>query len=145
MKTHEVSAWVALLNVSLLASCGGTSSIGSGAGGETSVALGGAKTGGSAGTSVDATGGSDTGAAGDGQAAAGMPGAGGASNMCQTATDCGAPPPNCLPCTDGSCATYDCVGKHCALTCLKSSLACEAMDDCRALGDGPCTKCLNDK
>jgi hypothetical protein len=215
MKSYEVPACFALLSVSLLAGCAGTSSIGSGGGGEAGAALGmggsdPAAEGGAGGVGAASSGEeckvdidclgkgelckpcADGGFACSSYCSAGKclatPGtcpakcnsdsqctvhdkscidcADGqqrcpqstcqmgvcqtskpvcAPDLCQTAMDCGAPPPNCVPCTDGSCAIYDCLGKQCALTCPKSSLGCQTADDCRALSDGPCTLCLNDK
>src|SRR4051812_2043803 len=64
---------------------------------------------------------------------------------CRTATDCSTPPPGCTPCTDGSCATFDCVNDKCALSCPNSALKCKLASDCPdSLGEH-CSMCPNGK
>jgi hypothetical protein len=51
-------------------------------------------------------------------------------------------PAECSPCENGNgaCATYDCLGALCQLTCQASGLACKYSSDCPA---GNCGKCLD--
>jgi hypothetical protein len=68
-----------------------------------------------------------------------------APSMCATAMDCGTPPPICQPCTDGSCARFDCVGNQCAFACPSgAALQCKYTEDCPAQS-GPCTPCPSGK
>ncbi|HKO46461.1 MAG TPA: hypothetical protein VJV79_01980 [Polyangiaceae bacterium] len=61
--------------------------------------------------------------------------------QCHTAMDCGTPPPVCIPCIDGSCATIDCVSNKCAMACPSSNLQCKYAEDCVMLNVDPCTRC----
>jgi hypothetical protein len=76
-----------------------------------------------------------------GQCQPGPPSCG--QNKCQTAMDCGTPPPICTPCVDGTCAAFDCVNNTCAWNCPTSSLQCKYTDECLGYFDGQCTPCPN--
>jgi len=64
-------------------------------------------------------------------------------NKCQTTMDCGTPPPVCIPCVDGSCASFDCVNNKCAMNCPLSNLQCKYTDECLNFFDGQCKMCPN--
>jgi len=76
----------------------------------------------------------------DGKCAAGTP-----HCDCMTAMDCGTAPPNCYPCSDGSCAAFDCRSNKCTFTCPQGvSLQCSSSTDCLVL-DSECQLCPNGK
>lgn len=67
------------------------------------------------------------------------------ATACESKSDCGEPPPDCTPCSDGSCATFDCLGKRCALACPpNAALVCKLAADCPAI-PGECESCPNGK
>lgn len=61
---------------------------------------------------------------------------------CETAMDCGTPPPMCFECGDGSCASFACISKKCVFACpADSQRECEVSEDCPALEEckQPCS------
>ena len=63
---------------------------------------------------------------------------------CMSNADCGAPPPTCSPCGDGSCATYGCFSNECKLTCGSGNSFCKYAEECTSLGT-ECKMCPSGK
>jgi hypothetical protein len=65
--------------------------------------------------------------------------------MCKTAKDCGAAPPECVPCGNDTCATFDCIQGSCVFACppnptpqCKVSEDCPMVDSCKMCSSGKC-------
>ncbi|HEX2670241.1 MAG TPA: hypothetical protein VHM25_05185 [Polyangiaceae bacterium] len=66
------------------------------------------------------------------------------STKCMSNSDCGAPPPTCSPCGDGSCATFGCFDNECKLSCTGAPPICKYAEECASLGT-ECKLCPSGK
>ena len=62
--------------------------------------------------------------------------------VCKTTDDCGVPPPECVPCAFGGCATLDCFANQCVFSCpVPVSPQCKVSSDC--ITDAICKQCAD--
>lgn len=66
-------------------------------------------------------------------------------SSCDTLADCGAPPTDCVACSNDTCAARDCVDNQCVLACPPGTTrVCKSTDECLNLAaPGQCTPCPN--
>lgn len=66
-------------------------------------------------------------------------------SSCDTLADCGAPPADCVACSNDTCAARDCVDNQCVLACPPGTTrVCKSTDECLNLAPpGQCTPCPN--
>jgi hypothetical protein len=63
--------------------------------------------------------------------------------MCNTAMDCGTPPPNCVACGNDTCAEFACIEGKCVFSCPPDpEPQCKVTEDCPAM-DAVCKQCPN--
>lgn len=68
----------------------------------------------------------------DGKCQPGLPQCANA-NACKTSMDCGTPPPECVPCGNDTCATFDCIQNSCVFACpANPNPQCKVTEDCPA-------------
>lgn len=78
----------------------------------------------------------------EGKCQAGLPQCA-APNTCKTSMDCGTPPPQCVPCGNNTCATFDCIQGSCVFACPANPVPqCKVTEDCPAI-DAACKLCPN--
>jgi hypothetical protein len=63
--------------------------------------------------------------------------------MCKTSMDCGSAPPQCVPCGNNTCATFECIQGSCVFACpANPEPECKVTEDCPAI-DADCKLCPN--
>ena len=66
-------------------------------------------------------------------------------DQCKTANDCGAAPPKCVECANGTCASFECLENKCVFACPSNpEPECKVSEDCAAL-DVECKTCESGK
>lgn len=57
-------------------------------------------------------------------------------DKCESAMDCGTPPPNCVMCGNDTCAGFECIEHKCVFACPPNpEPQCEKVQDCPVVGD----------